>query len=84
MQWDSHTGAKSFIPPSDTSSYFDKITAKAENEIRNEINQQVRQEANDIIHKIVTAKDADISKLEEIIKDRDKEILDLRHKLKNN
>ena len=56
MEWDTTVGAKSFRPPSDTTSYFDKVTAQAEQKLRAEINQQVRNEANKVIHDIVTSK----------------------------
>lgn len=65
--WNSEIGAKSFIPPSDTSSYFDKVTAATEQRLRNEITHQVRTEANNVIHNIVTGKDNDINELKQVI-----------------
>ena len=58
---------RSFRPQSSEPSYFNNITAAAEQRIRNEINQQVRQEANNAIHQIVTSKDAEIQKLNQQI-----------------
>ena len=62
-------------PPSDNSSYFDKVNDKRIQEITQQINQQVRNEANQVIHKIVTDKDSEISKL-------NKEIEALKEKVK--
>ena len=74
MEWDTTVGAKSFRPPSDNTSYFDKVTAAAEQKIRAEINQQVRNEANKVIHDIVTSKDAEIENLKQIIVEKDQKL----------
>jgi len=74
MEWDTTVGAKSFRPPSDNTSYFDKVTAEAEQKIRAEINQQVRNEANKVIHDIVTSKDAEIENLKQIIVEKDQKL----------
>jgi hypothetical protein len=71
MNWDTTIGAKSFRPPSDTTSYFDKITAAAEQKIRAEINQQVRDEANKVIHGIVNSKDTEIENLKQALAEKD-------------
>lgn len=63
----SNWSTESFRPPSDNSSYFGHVRQAEAEKIRNEINQQVRQEANEVIHNIVTQKDAEIAKLEEKI-----------------
>jgi cell division protein FtsB len=65
--WNSKIGATSFRPPSDTSSYFDKVTAATEQRLRNEITQQVRADANNVIHGIVTGKDNEINELRQAI-----------------
>jgi hypothetical protein len=65
--WDSKVGATSFRPPSDTSSYFDKVTSETEQRLRNEITQQVRADANNVIHGIVTGKDGEINDLKQVI-----------------
>jgi anti-sigma28 factor (negative regulator of flagellin synthesis) len=57
--------AKTFRPPSDNSSYFQKNIDQAVEKARAEINEQVRHEANTAIHNIVTAKDAEIAELKE-------------------
>lgn len=54
---------ESWRPPSDKSSYFDKVNDKKVQELTEQINQQVRNEANQAIHKIVTEKDSEIAKL---------------------
>jgi len=74
MEWDTTVGAKSFRQPSDNTSYFDKVTAEAEQKIRAEINQQVRNEANKVIHDIVTSKDAEIENLKQIIVEKDQKL----------
>jgi len=58
---------ESFRPPSDESSYFGGVRRAEAEKIRAEITQQVRHEANTVIHNIVTQKDAEIAKLEEKI-----------------
>ena len=58
---------ESFRPPSDESSYFGGVRRAEAEKIRAEITQQVRNEANTVIHNIVTQKDAEIAKLEEKI-----------------
>lgn len=63
----SNWSTESFRPPSDNSSYFGNVRKDEAEKIRNEINQQVRAEANAVIHSIVTEKDAEIAKLEERI-----------------
>jgi hypothetical protein len=65
--WDSQVGATSFRPPSDTSSYFDKATTETEQRLRNEISHQVRTEANNVIHGIVTGKDSEINDLKQVV-----------------
>ena len=60
----SNWSTQSFRPPSDDSSYFGHVRQDEAEKIRNEINQQVRAEANAAIHNIVTQKDAEIAKLE--------------------
>jgi hypothetical protein len=74
MEWDTTVGAKSFRPPSDNTSYFDKVTAAAEQKLRAEINQQVRDEANKVINGIVTAKDTEIENLKQIIAEKDEKL----------
>lgn len=63
----SNWSTESFRPPSDSSSYFGHVRQAEAEKIRDEINQQVRHEANMVIHNIVTQKDAEIAKLEEQI-----------------
>lgn len=72
--WNSKIGATSFRPPSDTSSYFDKVTAATEQRLRNEITQQVRADANNVIHGIVTGKDNEINELKQVIDDLENKI----------
>ena len=74
MEWDTTVGAKSFRPPSDTTSYFDKVTAQAEQKLRAEINQQVRNEANKVIHDIVTSKDTEIENLKQLLEEKDQKL----------
>ena len=62
-------------PPSDNSSYFDKVNARREQELRAEITNQIRGEAEKIIHNIVTQKDSEIASL-------NKEIETLKEKVK--
>ena len=74
MEWDTTVGAKSFRPPSDNTSYFDKVTAQAEQKLRAEINQQVRNEANKVIHDIVTSKDTEIENLKQLLEEKDQKL----------
>ena len=74
MEWDTTVGAKSFRPPSDNTSYFDKVKAQAEQKLRAEINQQVRNEANKVIHDIVTSKDAEIENLKQLLEEKDQKL----------
>lgn len=53
----------SWRPPSDNSSYFNNVNAKREQEIRAEITNQIKAEAEKVIHNIVTQKDSEIAKL---------------------
>jgi hypothetical protein len=59
----SNWSTQSFRPPSDDSSYFGHVRKDEAEKLREEINQQVRNEANAAIHNIVTQKDAEIAKL---------------------
>lgn len=73
-KWD--TGV--WRPPTDKSSYFDKVNNDREQQIRNETFQHVRAEAEKVIHNIVTGKDAEIAKLKERIETQQKEIESLK------
>ena len=53
----------SWRPPSDNSSYFDKINERKINEIRTSVAAEIRQEAGKILHNIVTQKDKEINDL---------------------
>lgn len=75
--WESST----FRPVSDNSSYFDKISSKREIELRAQITKEIEKKANDVIHNIVLAKDAEISKLRDTAKS-DKEIIKLKETIK--
>lgn len=71
--WESGT----FRPVSDNSSYFDKISSKREHELRVQITNEIEKKANEVIHTIVTAKDAEIAKLKELV-DSDNELIKLK------
>ena len=58
---------KTFHIPSENKSYFEKNIEQAVEKARVEITAGVRNEANQVIHKIVTEKDAKINSLEEKI-----------------
>ena len=64
---------KTFHIDGDNSSYFDKVNEKKIQEITKQINDQVRQEANQVIHNIVQEKDKEITKLNEQIEELKKE-----------
>ena len=66
--------AQSWRPPSDNTSYFAKQNEQAIEAARAEINEQVRKEANQAIHNIVTGKDAEINDLKERIKELEMKI----------
>jgi len=68
--------AESFRPVSDNSSYFDKTLEARVEKIREEINQQVRNEANQAIHNIVLAKDKEIDELKLKLETKPKSSLD--------
>lgn len=72
---------KSFHIPGDNSSYFDKINEKKIQEVREEILHQVRKEADQAIHNIVTGKDEEISLLSNKITELEQKIVQLE---KNN
>ena len=65
---------RTFRIDGDNSSYFDKVNEKKIQEITKQINEQVRKEANQAIHNIVTGKDAEINELKESINRLEKEI----------
>ena len=58
---------KTFHIPSENKSYFEKNIEQAVEKARVEITAGVRNEANQVIHKIVTEKDAEINSLKEKI-----------------
>lgn len=69
--WKSSSTVKSFRPDCDTTSYLGNITAEKEKKIRDEINQQVRIEANLAIHKIVMEKDSKIERLRDAVEKKE-------------
>ena len=68
-EWD--TGV--WRPPSDNNSYFDKVNASREQQIRDETTRYVKAEAEKVIHNLVSGKDAEIAKLREKIDKSDSE-----------
>ena len=65
---------QTFRIPSQEPSYFEHIKRERIDEIRREIDVQVRNEANQVIHQIVTNKDKELER-------KDKEIKELKDKL---
>lgn len=65
-------------PPADQSSYFDKVNAKREEEIRQEVLNHVKAEAEKVIGNIVNQKDGEISNLKSKIEKQQKEIESLK------
>lgn len=56
-------------PPSSNTSYFQNIDAAREQAIRNEVTVQIKNEAEQVIHNIVTQKDSEIANLKTQIKE---------------
>ena len=73
-EWD--TGV--WRPPSDNNSYFDKVNASREQQIRDETTRYVKAEAEKVIHNLVSGKDAEIARLREKIDNQQKEIESLK------
>ena len=70
----------SWRPPSDTSSYFNKVNDKREQEIRAEVVAQIKGEAEKIIHNIVTQKDSEIEQLNKTIEELKLKIVEEKEK----
>ena len=71
---------ESWRPESDKSSYFDKVNAKREQEIRTEVVAQIKGEAEKIIHNIVTQKDSEIEQLNKTIEELKLKIVEEKEK----
>ena len=81
-EWESlpNNAAKSWRPPTDNTSYFAKQNEQAIEAARAEINEQGRREANQVIHNIVSGKDAEIKDLKEKINELKIKVEDLENK----
>jgi hypothetical protein len=76
----SNWNSGSWRPPSDDSSYFKNVNTQREQEIRAEVANQIKAEAEKVIHNIVTQKDSEITKLNNEIEELKLKVTQVKEK----